>query len=62
VYAGQDGDPVALADAIAGLLDDPAGRADLGKKLRTRVAEHFSWERAGRQLSNIYRDVLERKA
>jgi glycosyltransferase involved in cell wall biosynthesis len=61
VYAGQDGDPVALADAIAGLFDDPAGRADLGKKLRARVAEHFSWERAGRQLSNIYRDILERK-
>jgi len=61
VYAGQDGDPVALADAIAGLLDDPAGRADLGKKLQARVAEHFSWERAGRQLSNIYRDILERK-
>ena len=61
VYAGQDGDPVALADAIAGLLDDPAGRADLGKKLRARVAEHFSWERAGRQLSNVYRDILERK-
>ncbi|MBN1979868.1 MAG: glycosyltransferase family 4 protein [Anaerolineae bacterium] len=62
VYAGQDGDPVALADAIAGLLGDPAGSTDLGKKLRARVAEHFSWERAGRQLSNIYRDVLERRA
>jgi len=62
VYAGQTGDPLALADAIAGLLDAPEWRADLGQKLRARVAEHFSWERAGRQLTSIYRDVLARKA
>jgi len=61
VYAGQTGDPLALADAIAGLLDAPEWRTDLGRKLRARVAEHFSWERAGRQLTSIYRDVLERK-
>jgi glycosyltransferase involved in cell wall biosynthesis len=62
VYAGQDGDPAVLADAIAGLLDDPARRADLGQKLRDRVAEHFSWEQAGQYLLSIYRSVLERKA
>jgi glycosyltransferase involved in cell wall biosynthesis len=62
VYAGQTGDPLALADAIAGLLDDAERRAEVGQKLRARVAEHFSWERAGRQLTSIYRDVLVRKA
>jgi glycosyltransferase involved in cell wall biosynthesis len=62
VYAGQDGDPAALADAIAGLLDDPARCADLGQKLRDRVTEHFSWEQAGQLLLSIYRSVLERKA
>jgi glycosyltransferase involved in cell wall biosynthesis len=62
VYAGQAGDPAALADAIAGLLDDPVRRAELGQKLRERAGHHFSWERAGRQLLSIYRNVLERKA
>jgi glycosyltransferase involved in cell wall biosynthesis len=62
VYARETGDPVALADAIAGLLDDPDRRTELGQKLRERVRNHFSWERAGRQLLSIYDGVLERKA
>jgi glycosyltransferase involved in cell wall biosynthesis len=59
VYARRMGDPVALADAIAGLLDDPQRSAKLGRKLRERAARHFSWERAGRHLLKIYRTVLE---
>jgi glycosyltransferase involved in cell wall biosynthesis len=62
VYARETGDPVALADAIAGLLDDPDRRTELGQKLRERAMRHFSWERAGRQLLSIYDGVLERKA
>jgi glycosyltransferase involved in cell wall biosynthesis len=61
VYAGRTGDPVALADAVAGLLDDPQRRAELGRALRERVACHFSWERAGQRLSNVYSSILERK-
>jgi glycosyltransferase involved in cell wall biosynthesis len=61
VYAGRAGDPVALADAIAGLLADPGRRAALGQKLRERAARHFSWERAGRQLLTIYDGVLKRE-
>jgi len=57
-YARRMGDPVALADAIAGLLDDPGRRAELGRKLRERAARHFSWERAGRHLLKVYRTVL----
>ncbi len=61
VYAGQTGDPTALADAITGLLNDPQRRIELGQKLRARAARHFSWDRAGRHLLNIYRTVLTRK-
>ncbi|MBN1813210.1 MAG: glycosyltransferase family 4 protein [Anaerolineae bacterium] len=61
VYAGKTGSPAALADAIAGLLNDPGRRAELGQKLRERVARHFSWERAGRQLLSVYDGVLKRK-
>jgi glycosyltransferase involved in cell wall biosynthesis len=59
VYARETGDPAALADAIAGLLDDPDRRAGLGQKLRERARSHFSWERAGKQLLNIYDGVLD---
>jgi glycosyltransferase involved in cell wall biosynthesis len=62
VYAEETGNPVALADAIASQLDDPERRAVLGQKLRERAGRHFSWERAGRQLLDIYDGILERKA
>jgi glycosyltransferase involved in cell wall biosynthesis len=59
VYAGCTGDPASLADAIAGLLNDPQRCTELGQKLRARVARHFSWDRAGRHLMVIYRSVLQ---
>ena len=62
VYAKKTGDPAALADAIAGLLDDPQRRTDLGRDLRARAARHFSWERAGQHLQAIYRTILEPEA
>jgi glycosyltransferase involved in cell wall biosynthesis len=58
VYAGWSGSSTALADAIAGLLNDPQRRVELGRKLRARAARHFSWDRAGRQLVHIYRQLL----
>jgi len=58
VYAERAGDPAALADAIAGLLNDPQRRIELGQRLRARAARHFSWDRAGRHLLAIYRTVL----
>jgi len=60
-YAGRTGDPAALANAIASLLHDPQQHAELGRKLRARVARHFSWDRAGRHLLAIYRAVLTPK-
>jgi glycosyltransferase involved in cell wall biosynthesis len=62
VYAERAGDSAALADAIAGLLNQPQRCTELGRKLRARAAHHFSWDRAGRHLLNIYRTVLESKA
>jgi len=61
VYAGRTGDPAALADAVAGLLNDPQRRTELGRQLRARAARHFSWDRTGRHLLNIYRTILTSK-
>jgi glycosyltransferase involved in cell wall biosynthesis len=60
-YATPKGDPAALADSIAGLLDASGQWADLGAKLRDRVNRHFSWDRAGRHLLKIYRSVIGQK-
>ena len=43
-------DPGALAGAIEALLSDDERRADLGRRARARVQEHFSLEAVGRQL------------
>jgi len=58
VYAGRTGSPLALAGEIAGLLNDPQRRTELGRKLRERAIRHFSWERAGRRLLNVYRTAI----
>ncbi len=60
-YATPKGDPAALADSIAGLLDASGQWADLGVRLRDRVNRHFSWDRAGRHLLKIYRSVIGQK-
>ncbi|NLE99707.1 MAG: glycosyltransferase family 4 protein [Anaerolineales bacterium] len=61
VYAGHTGDPVALADAIASLLLDPARRVALGSALRARAAQHFSWGRFGMKLQTIYQTALRQQ-
>jgi glycosyltransferase involved in cell wall biosynthesis len=53
VYAPR-GDVAALADRIAGLLEDPEGARHLGRKLRQRVIDHFSWQNTARQLLKAY--------
>jgi glycosyltransferase involved in cell wall biosynthesis len=59
VYAGRTGNPAALANAIASLLNAPQRRTELGHRLRARATHHYSWDRAGRHLLSIYRTVLE---
>jgi glycosyltransferase involved in cell wall biosynthesis len=61
VYARRAGDPVALADGIADLFNDPQRCTELGQKLRARAARHFSWDRAGQHLLAIYRKALTRQ-
>jgi PEP-CTERM/exosortase A-associated glycosyltransferase len=62
VEAGETGrsftpeDPVALADALEPLLDDPGERDRLGRNARAWVLEHRTWERNGA----LYRGVYER--
>jgi len=48
------GDPVALAEAIARLLDDPKLRERMGAAGRRRAQELFSWDRIAHQLSCVY--------
>jgi glycosyltransferase involved in cell wall biosynthesis len=62
VYARPAGDPMALADAIQSLIQQPDRRRALGEKLRQRAERHFSWDRAGRQLVRVYRDVIHERS
>jgi glycosyltransferase involved in cell wall biosynthesis len=59
-YAGRTGDPIALADTLAALLDNPQKRLEFGQRLRERAEQHFSWNRAGRQLLAVYHAVLSK--
>ncbi|MEX2237894.1 MAG: glycosyltransferase family 4 protein [Dehalococcoidia bacterium] len=51
-------DPVALAAAIKGLLDDPAERERLGRAGRERILSAFNWPKAARETVQVYRKVL----
>jgi len=49
-------EPALVARAIAGLLRDPAARAEVAARARARGLE-FSWERAARRTLEVYRAV-----
>ena len=48
-------DPDTLADTIARVLEDPG---ELGEAARTTAAEHFSWQRCGRETVEAYERAL----
>jgi glycosyltransferase involved in cell wall biosynthesis len=46
-----------LGDALAGLLDDPARRAELGRRAAARAAG-FTWDATARATRAVYDEVL----
>jgi glycosyltransferase involved in cell wall biosynthesis len=58
----EPGDPVALSDAIAGLLGDEALRASMRGTCRERVTGLFSWDVVARSLAEHYREVAGARA
>lgn len=56
VYAPL-GDADAFAEHILALLDDSERARALGQALRARALELFSWERAGREIEKVYREI-----
>ncbi len=61
VYATPVGDVSALAQSIAFLLRNPEVCRTLGEQLRERAGRHFSWERTGKRLTQLYNRMWERE-
>jgi len=53
VYA-QVGNPVALAEAISRVVDDPATAQAQARALRARAERDFTWAEAGRRIVQVY--------
>jgi phosphatidylinositol alpha-mannosyltransferase len=51
------GDPDALAEALANLLEDEPRRRELGEHARRIAVERYSWDRIAVRLEQIYREV-----
>jgi glycosyltransferase involved in cell wall biosynthesis len=51
------GDANALAEAIGGLLADPARRARMGRAGRERALRLFDWDRSAEQFEQIYASI-----
>jgi glycosyltransferase involved in cell wall biosynthesis len=54
------GDPQALAAAIRQLGEDPAMRAEMGRRNRAHAVAALSWDRIGTRYLSLYRGVRER--
>lgn len=59
--ATPEGDSAALADALIGLLRDPAARATMGARGRERVIAQYSWEAHCRALDGILSAMVEKR-
>lgn len=49
----------ALAEALRSLLVNPSLRTTMGQAARRRILECFTWEKAARQMVEIYREVID---
>jgi glycosyltransferase involved in cell wall biosynthesis len=56
VYASP-GDVAALGEALLGLLDDGERRAGLGRALRARARNRFSWDGVAARLESVYENL-----
>jgi glycosyltransferase involved in cell wall biosynthesis len=54
-------DAAALAGAITRLLTDPARAQQLGANARTHVRERYSLDRLGREINEIYGELVQQK-
>jgi glycosyltransferase involved in cell wall biosynthesis len=50
----EPSDPGALADAIAEVMADPEGRAEMGRRARLRQQAEFTSEVMVQRLTNLY--------
>jgi len=51
------GDVAGFATAVIQLAHQPDKRCDLGQKLRQRAIDEYSWQRAGKQIVDLYNDL-----
>jgi glycosyltransferase involved in cell wall biosynthesis len=51
-------DPASLADALTGLLSDPAALRERGEAARRTAANHLTWARCGRATVDVYEAAL----
>jgi glycosyltransferase involved in cell wall biosynthesis len=55
------GEPGALADAIAALLEDPERRRAMGAAASRHIEEKFSWRVCAEKTAGLYEDVLAKR-
>ncbi|WP_240779190.1 glycosyltransferase family 4 protein [Nonomuraea zeae] len=53
------GDPAELAEALAGLKEDPARRSEMGEAGRAEVAAKRTWSRVAETYQALYRSLAE---
>lgn len=54
----EPGNPKKLSDAVITLLDDENLREKLGRKGRKMVEEKYSWDIVGKNIINVYKEVM----
>jgi glycosyltransferase involved in cell wall biosynthesis len=50
-------DPQALADAVVGLVQDPATAEEMGRRARRRAEEAFAWDAVAAESADFYAEV-----